>query len=38
MDMGTGGNSSGGGIYTPSKGVVYINGTAPFVYDGQILQ
>jgi hypothetical protein len=31
------GNSSGSGVFTPSKGTVFINGTAPFVYDGQIL-
>ena len=30
-------NGSGSGVYTPSKGTISINGTAPFVYDGQIL-
>ena len=35
--MGIGGNSAGSGVFTPSKGTVFINGTAPFVYSGQIL-
>jgi hypothetical protein len=37
MDMGIGGNTLGSGVFTPSKGTVFINGTAPFVYDGQII-
>jgi hypothetical protein len=28
---------AGSGVFTPSKGTVFVNGTAPFVYDGQIL-
>jgi hypothetical protein len=35
MDMGIGGNSSGSGVLHHLKGVVFVNGTAPFVYDGQ---
>jgi hypothetical protein len=34
MDMGIGNNS--GGVYSLSKGMMFVNGTAPFVYSGVI--
>jgi hypothetical protein len=36
MDMGIGANNANSGVFAKSKGVVFINGTAPFVYDGQL--
>jgi hypothetical protein len=34
MDMGTG--TMPGGVFTPCKGMMLVNGTAPFVYDGSL--
>jgi hypothetical protein len=36
MDMGTGDNP--GGVFSLSKGMMFVNGTAPFVYSGVISQ
>ena len=36
MDMGVGNNP--GGVYVLSKGMMFVNGNAPFVYSGAITQ